>query len=582
MNNSGVSIKYGDIAIGAKESFEAFTEDKEEFVDLSQLQKYNINMENYGNPCELYSVSLDGEAKAFPSNPEKFDLGLWSKQISLKNGKFENPIWLILESDTQFTSSGIAFTFDTYNQIFPKHINITWHRINNNILEDLGEGDFYPDNAFYNCKKKVENYNFVIITFDELNMPFNRLKLKSIDYGFGTFFDGNNLRSVNLIQEINPLSTEISINTVDFVFEAQNASEYSFQLRQPLSIYFNGELKATTFVKSAKRQSKYLWRVKSEDYIGLMGETDFYGGIYYEKNAVELLKEIFATAKVPYIIDESFLIETVTGYIPYSTCREALMQVAFSIGAIVDTSNSAAVNIYKENNIETQYISANRITQGQAFQDSAVATTVEVVSHSYAPIEETTKAYIAEENKTEENVFVIFSEPLHDLIITNGLIVSYGTNYAIINAYEGCVLEGKKYKHDTIIKQKKYPSATQSIPDSIISIKDATLVSPNNVDKVLQRCYNFYENNTQINLGIVEGKHEANFKKYGESVYGTFNYGNSEKNNVKYIYDQPTKVGETIVCATEYLGDLKGIITSQRFNLNGGIIIKDTQLKQIN
>ena len=123
----------------------------------------------------MSSVVLDGMATAFPSVPEQANLGLWSEQISNDNGTFTEPIVLTLTSEGNYSSSGFTFTFDKYNNIFATHINIHWYRISGEEIIDLGEENFYPDNAVYSCLKKVEFFNKVVITFYSINMPQIRL-----------------------------------------------------------------------------------------------------------------------------------------------------------------------------------------------------------------------------------------------------------------------------------------------------------------------------------------------------------------------------------------------------------------------
>ena len=238
MNNKGVAIRYGDVAPEAKENFVP-TASESKFDTIAQLQQYNLNFQNYANPCELYQTVLDGTATAFPSVPEQANLGLWSEQISNDDGTFTNPIVLELESVGQYSSQGLTLTFDTYNGIFATRLGIKWLRITDGGIETLAEQEFSPNNAFYFCRNQVENYNKVVITFYSLNMPKNRLKLRVIDYGYGTFFYGDELRGVKLIQEIDPISTKISINTADFTLDSRSDMEYSFQAKQPLSVYFN-------------------------------------------------------------------------------------------------------------------------------------------------------------------------------------------------------------------------------------------------------------------------------------------------------------------------------------------------------
>ena len=71
-------------------------------------------------------------------------------------------------------------------------------------------------------------------------------------------------------------------------------------------------------------------------------------------------------------------------------------------------------------------------------------------------------------------------------------------------------------------------------------------------------------------MQIQDGKHVI---KYGEGIYGEIKYG-------QYIYDVPVNVGEIITAETEYLGTLQGI-TSARFSLNGGIVLKECEVNLI-
>jgi hypothetical protein len=484
-------------------------------------------------------------------------MGLWSTQISDNNGNFAQPIVLTLTSVGQYSSQGLTLVFDTYNNIFPKDINIKWYRDE----QLISQANFKPDNAKYFCYNKVDNYNGLVITFYNLNMPQNRLKVWAIDYGYGTFFYGDVLRNAKQIQEIDPISSQIAINTLDFVLDIKTNIEYSFQRKQPLTTYFNGKLISTNFVKSSKRQGKKIWQIQSEDYIGLMDGVDFEGGIYSGKDAYDLLVEIFTVAKVPYVINGNLKGVLLYGYIPFTNCRDALMQVAFAVQNVVDTSNSAEVKVFELEDDIKQTIPLGRIMQGQNFMDEETVTAVELIAHTYTKVSDTMQVYKAEENGTGKNIFVKFTQPLHSLTITNGTIVLGKTNYAIINAQEGCVLSGKKYEHTKIRKRKDNPIVLASDIEKVIAIENATLISSHNVDKVLEKCYNWLIRTQTTNLKIVEGKH---------IIYG-------EPNTV--IYDKTVNVGDNINTETEYLGVVNGRLIKQSFGLNGNIIIKEAVLK---
>lgn len=572
MTLEGVKIRYGDVAPEAKENFVPTVTDKADFVDLSQLQKYNMDFPNFGNPCEYGSVLLDSSAEPFSSYPESENMGLWSNQISGADGTFETPITLTLTAEGQYSSQGFTLTFDTYNNIFCNDLTVTWYRADT----QLETADFTPNSAFYFCRKKVENFDKVVMVFKKLNMLYNRLKLRVIDYGYGTFFKGAELRNVNVIQELDPISAELSIDTVDFTLDSKTDMEYSFQSKQPLSVYFNGQLRATTFVSRSTRRSKNVWRIESEDYIGQLTRLTFLGNIYTEKNAKELLESIFSQAKIPVEIADSLAKKTVTGHIPVCDCREAVRQICYAIGAVVSTANSDTVKIFELSNDVTQVIPLTRIRQGQSFDEDDRVTAVRVVSHSYAKSEESTEVYNADKSGTGDEILVQFSEPFHDLSITNGEILKNedstpksSANYAIIKANTGCVLTGKKYVDTTAAYTRQNPIVSASDLENIVEVTDATLVSPANVSDVLEKTYNNAIKRTTTQLKINEG---YDYVKWGDAKWGTFKWNGKR-------FDTVIEPGDVVTSETEYLGNVTGRIVSERYNCNGYILVKECELK---
>jgi hypothetical protein len=542
---SNVVVKYTDIAVGAKETFEITAGGNLPASNVELIKKDNIEYLRYDTPFDLNSMLLDGNAKFLPEN-EMAQIGYISEQISNGEAIFETPIVIEFNSAKTYTSIGIALAFDELKNIYSTHLNIKWY--NGEIL--LDNKDFYPTRAYYFCDNKVQYYNKVIITFYSLNVPYNRLRLNNIDYGIKVEFTANELTKAKIIQEIDAISTSIPISPFDFSINSNKNIEFSFQPKQPIEVYVNNKLKACTFIKSAKRKSKNVWDIKSEDYIGLLDSIYFKGGIYTNKNAVELLQEIFLVAKIPYSISDIFNNIELTGYIPYTTCREALMQVCFAISAIVNTSNSDKINIVKLNNETTRHILANKIMQGQSFQDETRVTAVELTSHTYIASTNSNIIYDSSKSGVGENIFVIFSEPFHTLTISNGSIVESGVNYAIINANDGCILNGKTYEHTKVIHRKENPFVLSEDIQNVIAIDNATLVSTNNVDNLLQLCYNYLVKTEQTNMKIIDGKNE-NF----------------------------TSVGDMITFDTEYLGEKTGRIIKQTFDLGGGILVKDSVVR---
>lgn len=565
-----VIVRYTDIAIGAKESFSVSVDNRLPASNVDLIKTEGATFKRYDIPFDLNSMMLDGTTEFLPED-SLADIGFASEQLSDENGDFVEPIVIEFVSSDTFASAGLTLRFDEIKNIYPTHIRIDWY--NGDTL--LYGADFNPTSSNYFCNKKVEFYNKFVITFYSLSVPFNRLILNHVEYGLMAEFGANELRSAKIIQEIDPISTSVPINPFDFTIDSKKNIEFSFQTRQPIEVIFNGEKRATAFVKSAKRKSKTMWDIHAEDHIGLMDSVYFKGGIYSDKNAVDLIDEIFSVAKVPYSVESGFGDVVVSGYIPYTTCREALMQVIFAIGAVADTSNSDKVNIFALSQDISQEIPKKRIMQGQSFEDETRVTAVELMSHAYNEINETLVAYEAEKSGTGNNVFVSFTEPLHDLAITNGNIVESGVNYAIINANAGCELVAKKYEHTRVIHRKDNPLVLSTDIENVVAIEDATLVSSNNVDNILNVCYNYLVNTARTTLKIIDGS----WQKKNINLYGSFLYGQSKYGYTTEKIKLSTAVGDLIKYETEYLGDKTGRIIKQSFALVGGMLIKDSVVR---
>ena len=553
---SAVKIAYDARAIGAKEAFAPTLSEPlaqvSDAVDI--LKQETVTFSAFGNPLELFSVTLDGKTKPLPDEITNESVGIKSESMTNDSGVFDIPVTLTMTADAFFSAPGITLRFDDTNGVYCNNLQIMWYR--DDTLLDTQE--FAPDKTEYFCAHAVELFNKVIIVFKGLNLPQNRLTLRAIDFGAILAFDGTEIKSAAVLQQIDPLGAEIAIDTCDFTISAKRDIDYLFEKSQPLKISFDNQLLQTATAAKITQKGFRQFAIHAEDYIGLLDSTPYEGGIYSDANAVELMQDIFAAAHVPYDIADDFAAATVTGYIPYGTCRTALTQIAFAIGATVSTAYSDKVRVFALDATSTQTIPAERIRQGQSFDTEARVTAVSIQSHAYTPSTETVELFDASSDGEGDGINIIFDEPVHSLSIANGEIVSSTANNAIINAQAGCTLHGKKYKHTTTSKTRKNPLVLATDEENVISIKGATLINYNNVDTVLDKCYNYYTTRRKkTTMTIIEGKHES------ESGI---------------VSDPAVKVGDTITYATQHSGTLSGTVLRQSYSLNGGILAKETTL----
>ena len=549
-----VRIQINTVALGSSESFKV-TENPtfEAFSSIDRLLS-GARPRNYGNPCEYYAVPLDGRTEAFPSNTSGVYLGLWGRY----SADGSDTCWLELKSDRLISSDGITLVLDTYNNILPAEVAIFWYGgedggtpLSNKIIDSSDiSAEMFIQNA-------VEDFNRLEIFLNGANQAGTRVKLQSLSFGRVANFTGTNIKDIAIAQTVDPISSEIEINTVDLTLTTD--TQLILSQGQSLNVYNGGDLIATTFIKTAEQTSKTDYKVSAEDYIGMLDKT-YYNGVLSLKDSPlvsgEIIQQIFNAAKVPYRLDGALSTEPVIGFIPRCTCRDALMQVAFAIGAVVDTSNSDVVKLYPLSDEITQEIPSTRVFEDLSVSHETPVTGVEITAHEYIVTNQTEELYSAEKSGTGENILVEFSEPKAKLAILNGKIIAGTAGCAIINAEENCTLRGYTVEHKTKTKSRRNDKAPDTADTNVKSIADATLVNNNNLDKVLNRCYNWLVNDTTYHAKIVEGYHDDGSQ------------------------DQRVILGDIIEIHHPWRDETYiGRAYSQKFSLYGGSIVKDTEVR---
>ncbi len=347
-----INIEYQDIALNAKNDVTITCNDKQSFSNLNLLKQTNVEYKKFAT-LEHNFWKLDGTFKNFPDNPEQENFALWSEQMSDENGNFTTPIEITLSFKNYESAVGLTFKFSTETDDYAKNINIKWYQ-DSALLSDK---DFELDGADFFCENSVSNFNKIIITCLNTNKPYRYLKLQDCIYGLIRNFGEDELRSLNVLEDISLTSEELKINTMDFVLNNKKLVDFIFQKKQPLILSRNGVLLGTFFIETSKRKSETLYEISAVDYIGVMDKMSFVGGTYSNETVSNLVASIMGN--IPYELDANLANKTLSGILEPCTRREALLQVAFACSAIVDTSRSSVVKIYKKD-----LTTKSRITDG--------------------------------------------------------------------------------------------------------------------------------------------------------------------------------------------------------------------------
>ncbi|MCM1192028.1 MAG: hypothetical protein NC123_16795 [Butyrivibrio sp.] len=416
------------------------------------------------------------------------------------------------------TSAGITLKFaDDY----PVEIRITWYDLSGPKL--IGK-TFYPDRLNFFCRNQVDNYGKVTVEFTKSRLPGQRVKLTYIKYGVELDWGGDNLQSASVTEEVDITSAVIPINKAeisiidesdDFEISNHNGIWKSIQKRQCISIMEeteNKEVPCGRFYIETWKSEKNIISFSLIDMIGLLDKTKFYGGeIYNGCPAGEIISAIMKSAGVEdYTVAGNVWEVLLSGHIPICTHREALQQVAFACGAIVDCGRQGGINIYIPDRKIKSIIGTGRKFMGTSVELDAYVSGVSITYTVYSPAQEDSEIY---NDTLPEGISLIeFSEPymLSGIRTTAGTILEAGTNFIkVLMATTGaCTISGRKYESKKLTYTEKVDIIEAGETENVVSFEGCTLFNSEQVKKIAGQLLDYYQMRKVVKIRylIVEEK----------------------------------------------------------------------------
>ncbi len=439
--NAKISFRLIDVT--AKSDSILSVNDKQDFVDLDDLKSDEVTEIKYGT-LEKNQFALDGTFELMPDTLS--NMCLWSKSMSNENCNFETPLTLEINFTETHSSPGITFLFSKAGD-YCNNLNIKYYDDEDTLISDV---NFKPNSYEYIASNIVENFKKIIITFYSTNNPYRYLKLYKILYGYEKVFNEDTLMSANLIEETDFISSELSINTLDFEVYSEDDD---FNIINPKGVYNvlqerqkievveellaeNKEIKMGTFYLDTWTSEKdNLMKFSAIDLIGLLDKTTFYGGFYENIYFEDLIEEIMTSAgftEEDYEIQEELKSIIINGYLPVCTHREALQQAVFVACAIVDNSRGDIIKIYRldsKTDVKT-FNSENIFESTRETSRMDVVTGVSLTIHKYEQ-PETPEAFTKGDLEEVASAIVIlgkniivFDEPIISEILLVDLTIA--------------------------------------------------------------------------------------------------------------------------------------------------------------
>lgn len=482
----------------------------------------SVPSQNKYGTLESEQWLMDGSFAFFPKVPEQYFWGLWSATQSDKSGVFADPPVLDITFTQDHSSSGLTLHFYSPTEDWASRIKIQWFSQDGGLISTAL---FYPDAVDYYCAKKVENYRRIRIHFLETNRPGRYLKLAGIDYGVYLHFSGHEIVEAHVLEECDPLSSEISINTLNVSlynkegrFSILNPEGYFdvLQHKQKFTVWEDVKQDArstgsvsycmgTFYLSDWSNSGDTLADFSAVDAIGLLDGAPFDGGIY-DTTAAELAEAILTGYS--YTLDGSLAAERVQGYIAAGTRRGALQQLAFAIGAVVDCSRGELIRIAPAPSKASGMITYDRKLQdGSKVTLNPLITAVAVTAHRYLPGEATEELY---RDTLDPGIYrVTFNAPavVDSLTVTGAELTESGVNLCtltVAKAGEVCVT-GRKYTDSTVVLRRTAANLPPNAQDNELTVTDATLVGPSRAEAVAVRVLEHYAQRYEQNFSMVAG-----------------------------------------------------------------------------
>lgn len=515
----GVQLNYGLFDVTAADDSTQTCDDVQPFADVTVINTPDLDelpVEPWAT-LETNQWILNGSKKAFPDAPKKENFGLWSLSMSDEDCNFETPVVLTCDFTEPHTTVGVTFIFREDSDEYANSVKVQYYDASGGLI---AEYTCQPDRPNYFASGLVEDYHKIVCTFYGTSLPHRYLKLTEIKFGAVKIFDEDSVIEATILEEVDPTGGELTINTLeftayttDFALLDPNGVYAALQQKQAIGAKINGENFGTFFLDEPESEDDDTTTFKCIDFVGVIDLTNFMGGIYMNKTVSSLIAEIMTSAGVldsEYQLDSTLANKTVSGYIPICTHREALQQVAFAIGAVVDCSRGKAIKIYPAPTATSGTITHDEKFDGHKVKFTSLITGVEVTAHKYTVSTDTSNAYEGELSVGTHTV--TFGTPFGELAAAGAVILEKGVNYAVINVETAgtVTITGKQYDDSTSVVGAYAAEIPANAKPNIISCDEsATLVSAANAAEIAQRLYNYYQNRYEDEGEILLGSQKV-------------------------------------------------------------------------
>lgn len=434
-------IVYKDIAPGAADNATVATSSENGFSSPTELVGDGTTASLA--TLELNQWSLDGSRDVHNDQTVSF----WSSAISGADCTFENAPVITITFSQAYSSVGVTLMSDFPGR--PSLVNVAWYQ--GTTLKESKDFAVTSDIQFF--EQTVVAFDKIVLTIKKTWLPRRYARLTGIVFGVIREFDMEELRNVQIVQEMHPVTVELPTSTMTWTLDNRANVSYLFQEKQPVEAWTDNHLIGVYYINQSARSSTSVYKIDCKDSLGVLDDAAFAGGVYADKSAKTLFAEIVGN---DFEIDFGTVADVnLSGIIQATTKRAALQQVLFAWGVCAATDGGYKIRVFTLDDT-AEAIGEGRTYQGATVTTDALVTSVSVTAHSYAE-----------------------------------------------DANGGVEIGGKKYADTQTVYTVTNPNVTANTKSNEKKVTDATLVSPAIGQTVAQRLYDYYAKRDQASAKIV-------------------------------------------------------------------------------
>lgn len=296
------------------------------------------------------------------------------------------------------------------------------------------------DQQEVNISKPVDNYTRVLITFMKTISPYRYARLMRIEFGLNEVFTDDSIISGTVIEEVDPVSAALSINTLKFTVLNK---DQRFNMLNPDGIYrylqTRQQIKAQSGVMLDDGTYEYVdlgvfylsnWQnatglkasLEATDVIGLLDKTTYWKSKFWVNTQIaDIINDIISDAgNFNVTISPDIAGISLTGYIDVKSHRNALLDVLVAARCTARVERDGSIKVFKVNYNEGVDEIANDLIIGEpSIELLPLITSVQVTEYSYGTNVPVGEVYSSDFNVSGTSTILIpFGRAVSDAIIS--------------------------------------------------------------------------------------------------------------------------------------------------------------------